>query len=486
MKLKIALISATALGMLMATGAVYAGDNNTTALTMSGNNNTGTVVQNGSNNIAGQSGYGLNSSLAMHQDGSSNTLTITQTGNSNSVAYQSNYVIIPGAMAAEQEGSNNTATLSQTAPDGGNALGSFIQEGDYNSLNFTQNGTLGTGYVYNSVGAIYQGSATGADPRGHSIPAGVGGNSLTVTQTQVGNGFQTGNSIETIYQAGPNDTATITQYGTYNALVSLQQIGSGGYNTATVQEQGQGNRINTVTQDGSNNQATVKLLGDYNGADSASPRFDGGPYNPNGGGLARSPYGWAYLPNGFTVGSAAASVALVSADDVTQTGSYNVLTYTASGNSNAYGFVQNGTGNTTTASSYNDSNQVAVGMQGSYNTVNAYQSGGDNDIGVSIYGSYNNAGSPFTGTAATGHVWGLSGGDIFQENGSGNSAQLNVGTSLSDSDNNLFAALQYGSDNHATGSVTGSYNQAVVVQVGSNNSAAFTQSGSGNNAYVQQ
>ncbi|MEO8883753.1 MAG: hypothetical protein ABI377_10140, partial [Devosia sp.] len=78
MKLKIALISATALGMLMATGAVYAGDANNLGIWEQGNNNTAATDQTNAHN----SSIGDYNNPA-GQIGDDNNLSITQRGGYN-------------------------------------------------------------------------------------------------------------------------------------------------------------------------------------------------------------------------------------------------------------------------------------------------------------------------------------------------------------------------------------------------------------------
>ncbi|MFP4045080.1 MAG: hypothetical protein ACLFTP_11030, partial [Rhodosalinus sp.] len=118
--------------------------------------------------------------------------------------------------------------------------------------------------------------------------------------------------------------------------------------------------------------------------------------------------------------------------------------------------------------------------------------GSRNDMEVSIFGDDNNRDS-FTGgalvaaKAATGYQTPLQPGELTQQ-GQNNSMTLTIGFDggANESDDNLFAASQFGNSNELTGTIDGNYNQAVVVQTGNSQVASFSQTGTGNNAAITQ
>jgi hypothetical protein len=469
MKTKLALLSATGLTLLLS-GVAYA-DSNLSGLKVTGDNNSALIVQSGYGNNAGSATYGLDSPYALKQTGDYNTLNINQAGSQNSVGTQTHpfgntTYALPDSWAVIQHGSNNAATVNQNSANiyNGNILGIYIQNNNNNKFNLTQNALSYVNAVQNLVGEIYQGGAFGS---------GGGNNTLTITQTGIaGDNFGKGNTAKVVKQTDSYQTATITQSGQYDGIVNLTQTG-GSYNTALVQESGTGNRVTSLTQTGAGNNATLILSGNYNGADSTS--------NPGSNAVAGDGYGKMYAAKTMT--GAAGTVVNAVASVVTQTGNTNVLSFTAAGDNNAYGFTQIGDHNSITGSSYNDGNQAAVAMLGSYNNINFLQSGGANNLGVSIFGSYNNAGSPFSGDAN----FGMAPGYIQQVGGSNNSVTLNVGLSTGDSNGNLFAVTQNGSSNVVVGSISGgNNNQAAVYQNGSSNNFTFAQVGSNNNVGALQ
>jgi len=454
MKLKIALISATALGMLIATGAAYAGSNNTAVVDQSqtdnsasiaqdgdpsgsgniskivqdGDNNATTVTQDGSNNWAGthvQAGYSDPNETArgynyMIQDGNDNVLTIDQSNKGNTVAYDGHL---------EQNGNHNDAEITQV---GGASAG-----GNVNTL--VQNGgtatSLANKVVINQSGAL-AGTYAGVNPSDYHYAdehiltvtqTNTGGSANKLTLTQTGGVYQAGNTIASVVQNGTGNTGTVTQSGRSNYLASLSQTGAG-------------------------NTATVSLTGDLNGS-------AGGAFN-----------------------SADALAVGIGQAIVTQDGG-DTASYTATGNSNLYGIVQtNGTGNIVLGIVNGDSNDAAVKQNGAGNITDFTQNGSSNDLGVLITGSNNGVGA-FRSNAG---VAGVTNGAVDQE-GNNNAASVTI-----TGDNANYGMTQTGGGNIIIASLTGSGSHdnnlaikqtgsdyASVAVVGSQNVMGVTQKSSG-------
>lgn len=155
--------------------------------------------------------------------------------------------------------------------------------------------------------------------------------------------------------------------------------------------------------------------------------------------------------------------------------------------------------NSSTASITGDSNNVSVTqavldntadlmIDGDSNTLNVWQAGiSNNQITADIYGDDNNTAGNFSGAAAGAlGISGLQAGDLVQI-GYNNDIDLNVGTAGAESNDNLFAFRQYGSDNAIEATIKGGdNNQAVIVQAGSSNFTSLVQNGSNNNAGITQ
>ena len=107
MKLKIAFIGATALGMLMATGVVYAGDANDARLWQNGNNNIAGTDQ----TSAHDSTIGTINNLA-GQIGDNNSLSVTQVAGHNSAGTTGDGI--------DQQNNKNYLTIYQGYQDNPN------------------------------------------------------------------------------------------------------------------------------------------------------------------------------------------------------------------------------------------------------------------------------------------------------------------------------------------------------------------------------
>ena len=185
MKLNIALVSTTALGLLMAAGVAYAGSNNIGVIYQSDSSNTGSIDQNGDNNRA-----------KFGQTGNGNTAEITQNGNGNEAGRH----MAPGLADPTgdttgydyiiQNGDDNSLTILQTigrnqvAGVGGSASTDVIQTGNHNTADITQHGGVsGGGFVGRVVQTDSTGTAThltnqltilqqGATPGTYTSPSG--------------------------------------------------------------------------------------------------------------------------------------------------------------------------------------------------------------------------------------------------------------------------------------------------------------------------
>lgn len=191
MKLRLALATATAMGVLM--GAAFAGENNISYITQTGAANSASIAQSGSNNVAGPA------SDAMLQNGNSNELTVLQSGSSNNLGTPVN----GQGVGVEQTGNTNKASITQ-------------------SSNF------------NTVNQVIQTTNAGVVS---SLP---NANELTITQS--GGNSNTVNrarQIASVNGAGANK-ATITQTGTGN-LVGQGNNAGHGPDHAVVQQQPSGN-----------------------------------------------------------------------------------------------------------------------------------------------------------------------------------------------------------------------------------------------------
>lgn len=488
MKLKIALMTATAIGL--STGVALAGDNNKTYSVQTGSDNVLSVDQDGSNNVAGSR---TNFNEYLKQAGNKNLMEINQTGNSNGVART--WASDSGAF---QTGNLNKLTLSQTSfgyNQHGN--GHIIEHIRQNSSNAATGNTGDT----NTANIVQRGTAdtiTGQGPSaGHWINVIVqthttgAANSLDIEQAGAFSAWYGGgqnNRIDTVRQNGAGNTATISQNGTgpvlstsgqqqrgpANVIQRVEQIGVG--HDATVTQNGHQNYVEKVEQTSSDNSAIISLTGDGNGA------------TRNGG------YPGGHPSVGLLFG--AAGVAGAAASSVVQGGgSGNQVQYTVSGgNDNQFGFYQLGDDNQATGISItgddnhlgvyqsgNDNKLVLAEIGGNDNVVGLKQIGNDNTANLTINGDRNGGYNSFTSPIIP---LGLTAGLLEQSGGNFNNVTLTVSGS-----DNVFATKQIGSNNTITGTQDQSGllgNQVAVVQLGNSNTATFTQTGSGNAASISQ
>jgi hypothetical protein len=335
----------------------------------------------------------------------------------------------------------------------------------------------------------------------------------TIAITQTGGGYNEGNILNWTKQDGSGNSQDVTQTGTLNYINTISQTGVGP-NSLSVDMGSDQNAINAIEQQndgGSTNFVNITLSGSQNRTGSAGGITQYGAGAPNG----------AHTVSiaGFDTGSDAGAVVGVFESEIHQTGGYNdMISYSASGNYNLFGFTQlGGSSNTINgivsgsdsneAAVYQDgtgnivdftqqgggSNDLGVSMTGNDNQIHALQEGaGSNKISVSITGSNNNnypTSAAINGDALTAKLFAeteLGAGNLTQgkliQNGSNNELSLLVATST-----NVFATYQHGDGNVIDGTVnTGNGNQAVVTQIGSNETAVFTQSGDGNNVGIKQ
>jgi hypothetical protein len=191
MNLKIALISATAVGLLMSTCAAYAGDDNNALTLQSGLDNVaGTDQSSAHDSNIGAAG------LPATQLGAGNHLSITQVAGHNSAGETS-----PGI---DQQGNDNNIYVYQgygDSPDWDpyNTIGS-IKQSTASSLFAPVGSWANTATIYqfykDTVGTVTQ-TYTGGSP-----------NSIWINET--GGTGSTGNNINAISQSGNNNAVTMT------------------------------------------------------------------------------------------------------------------------------------------------------------------------------------------------------------------------------------------------------------------------------------
>jgi hypothetical protein len=442
-KIKLAFATATAVGLLMGIDAAAAAGN-VSSIYQSGTDNHASISQDdaandpvwGGGNYAGNPTWGVNYVwYTMQQLGNHNNLTVDQTGSQNSIAQG---LSSPDSPNVRQHGNSNRATITEQSgvQYEGNALGSLYQMNNGNQATLTQKsvGAAPSDGVQNAIQEVYQ---NGAD----EISV------IQLLNPTAGPTFHKGNLVGLVKQSTTNNTGNIKQTGTQNLILSVtQQVGSS--NDVTIEQNGRGNRLDSLAQSGSGNVATVKLLGNYNGANSGTTFDHLGQY---------SPFGHGFAVGGFAAG-AAGGVGGITASVVTQTGNNDYLSYTASGNSNAFGFAQlTGSGNTISGVSDDDANQVAIYQDGSNNWTTFSQYDGSNDLGVHIVGN-NNGVNSFVGAAIVG---GVSNGNITQTGG------LNYASvTISGSSDNYGATQNGGSNTLTLSMIGGNQNNVAVKQAG--------------------
>lgn len=444
MKLKIALSTATAIGLIALTGAAWAGSNNTATLHQHGQRNSATLGQGGNSNSAlieqegNDNQAGKNGIYGRMNQGTFNKLTVQQDGNRNKVGIAGNNLGI------DQQARDNTLFIRQ---------GSSSQDGNDNTITDVTQAGNATG------GAIVDGAQVN-----------------TATLTQDGHN----NLIDSVYQktrVAAGNKLTVNQDGASNIVNTISQThpdGSTASNVATVKQDGTDNKLDSLSQNGDGNVATISVDGWRNGA--------------------------GLLTSGALAAGAATST-------VHQSGSGNRVQYTVStGNDNQFGFYQNDTNNSATGILINgNGNELGVYQDGVSNSLSlAAINDDDNVFGVRQVGDQNRASITSSGGKNGGHESFAAGGaaamlagldashsltaGLMEQRGDLNRVSLDV----SGGSKNVFASLQDNDGiagavgNRITATQDGSSNQAAVLQVGDNNATTLTQSGGQNNASIQQ
>jgi hypothetical protein len=487
MSFKLALSTATALGLLM--GAAWAGSNNQAYIDQIGDDNSASITQGQENgsmraNLAGQS------DLRMRQEGDDNEIDIDQVHNNTSPTSpgsQRNGVGIKGGLGegagVDQVGNGNYLRIYQY---GANQVVFEVQQDggasattDSNNATVVQNG--GTSARVSNIKQTFTGGGTDAS------------NDISITQSG-GTGNRVGNTStgprpdETgAIQNGVGNQLTVNQSGAgSNLLYASRQDNSasaGGTNIASVMQSGKGNHVMLIEQTNTgagDNLASLSFVGEKNGT-------------------------IGFSDNAALVG--------ISQSRAVQTGSGNTLGFqVATGDNNSFGFAQQGEGNWINGVNTGDDHQVAIWQHGDDNVVDFAQFGTGHDLGVSMDGSDNHlkirqrqsgnnmsvsitgsdnnnwpTSNSLTGDAraaydvAHGYETAFVGQGSLYQTGSNNSL-----TMLVTGDLNSFATYQWGSDNMISHTMGGDANQAVVTQIGSNNYSNTTQTGGGNNLGVSQ
>jgi hypothetical protein len=454
MKLHLAFASATALGLVMASGA-FANENEAYLL-QDGTNNSASVTQNSSATTGNQAGT---STDAVNQTGSDNVLVILQNGDNGQIGVKTGTDEYHTPPSYGIQYILNYQGVNQTSSGAGSNTASLTQNG---------NGSV--------IGQLQQTST------GKAL-----GNSATVTQTganTINHIFQTQNSADV------GNAVNATQSGSGNVIDRIDQKGSGG---------GANNTIN-VNIGGSNN-GTMDLGG-------TAPFYSSRAWvsGATQSALIQNNYGnlnGVILP--ATVSGNSINLTINGSDNqygMTQKGSDNATgTVTINGSSNTFGSYQAGQGNLIGAGNIDgSSNDVGVWQIGSTNTatvsvlafgsdsneLSIAQQGIDNDATVNITGNNNGGGAlgGVAGTLAAANPASLFRGTIVQ--GSSLASQDNNATLTIVGNNNAFAIASLGSDNTVTGNIGSgggsNNNSAAVLQSGNNNTASFSQAGAGSNS----
>ena len=309
MKLKIALATATAMGLLV--GAAYAGANNNLYLKQDGNGNSADVHQS-----AGPGGNDIGTSGSPFlQDGNDNVLKeIQATGGGFS---RGDNDIVKG----KQKGNRNSFTDYYSNNAGGNRVNDFTQDGNDNIASISRNASID-----GVVDILKQ-----------------DGNSNFLS---IGQSSGTGNHIDLIKMIGSHNGWSMQNAG--NIGVRLSQSGS--YNI--IQEASvQGSNNNTAS--GTTNVIHVGQSGDYNGRTASIARTRGS----NGNGIDVAEIGeW----NNFDIRQGLSAGSTGNYATLTQDGSYNMAKATQFGNGNRIIVDQDGNSNTSTT--LFDGNDNGVGL----------------------------------------------------------------------------------------------------------------------------
>jgi hypothetical protein len=410
MKLRLALASATALGLML--GTASAGSNNEAVLSQTGTANSASVTQSGDGNKAGAAGR------AMTQVDFRNQLTIVQSGNSNSAGtgvsttagagdgiYQisnrpgvdANSISIQqlsdgntvGAVSQVSTGTpattqRNTVLIKQgdaanLSGSGGNTINSITQWRQSSRGNRADIEQSGAGNLIDRISQVSPTSGGGSnqnemivrmsgDENGVLALSGAAAASGATSSSLIQGDFTKRGSRNYISLtiSGDDNRFGITQYGDLNTVGSVNITGS--ESQLGVYQDGNGNALVLSTiggtgnhvglrQQGDANTATVNITGDYNG---------GGVLAGVAGGLAGNT-GSTFHPT-------------LQSGLIVQLGNTNSASLTVTNsNDNQFAFLQEGNLNTISGSmAGTGSNSAAVAQMGNQNTANFAQNGSGN------------------------------------------------------------------------------------------------------------
>jgi hypothetical protein len=466
MKLKIALSTATAIGLLALTGAAWAGDNNEAYTDQNGNGNNILIQQSAG---PGDNTVGLDGAPIL-QNGDSNSFSERQfTGGGFSRGDND-------ITAAEQRGNSNVFGSSYSNNAGGNDIDSVLQYGNSNWISIGRDNQR-----EGDIGTIIQGNAG-------NQPTGGNNNYLTISQvSQVVGGAPfvansgDGNSIDLVQQigsnngsAGPSGPQNPYQWGT------------------RISQAGHGNKISESTVIGSNNSAPGAFFyGSYNdvGSDPGLLANNSNAYRSVQRITQRGDDNGQIASRAVTRGSNGNYIF------VDQNGDLNNFDLQqgidANSTKNQITALQKGNGNAVSNNQVGSNDYFSSVQTGNFNVLDGEQYQDNNTIRASFTGDSNGVGA-MSGNAGnlvstTNGPPSLGGGHLMRnglitQDGMDNTANLTVTSSL-----NKFAFLQKGDGNTIDGTVdTDDSNQAAVRQVGNNNNSTFAQSGNGNNLAVSQ
>ena len=438
MKLKIALASATALGLMM--GGALA-DDNLSNVNQSGDDNAALVTQSGSDNFAGDE------TTALRQAGHDNRLTIDQDGTGHTVGLTGDVNAWTGDLGVIQTSVNGVTNLR-------------------NALAITQTSATANG---NSVGSVAQTASQS------------GRNTATITQGGDGN-----NAVNSVWQrqsSSQGNVTTITQEGSGNVIDRVRQnVRQGGLanpNEITVGMSGTGNGVlsNTLAGFALESGAETSTIqqgraGPVNGLDPLANHGNKINLIVSGSG---NQFGLTQLGAGNTVGT----INLGGTNNQVGTYQDNPTSNAARGNVIALAAV-GGDANDIGIRQVGEFNLATTSVVGDRNSTITRQQGNDNDAYVSITGSDNGGGLTFSGFAdgvASGRLSG-----VVSQTGDLNEASLTVTTSF-----NAFTLEQDGDDNRIVSDIHGGdSNQLAVVQTGTGHVSITSQTGANNNIGVSQ
>jgi hypothetical protein len=416
MKLKIALATATAMGVLM--GGAWANNGNTLYIEQLGESNVADVNQSagGGNNDIGTvgdpvtqsgdrnnfrysntpSGSGVNNDITKaEQIGDDNIINVQNWNNSNNNTISD----------LQQNGDANRARIHMNGSDNG-GVGIALQQGNANHLVIEQSGSSSSGNTVVAVSQIGNNNGLGPDGNGDWRRAGTyifqSGTENTVTESRIvgddnigpAGGSNTYRNTHRIEQRGVDNTASAVTLGSkigtqYNQIWILQ---TGDENSSNVKQglntSSTGNIAN-VTQTGNNNEAngdqqgsgnslTVNQIGDDNLVDSIQIGNDNvAAANITGSGNGSGALSGVALTRANAFG--------LSSGSIIQEGNLNAASLTISNSdNNQFAFLQDGDSNSIVGTvSGGGSNSATMTQVGSNNISNFSQVGTFNQVAVS-------------------------------------------------------------------------------------------------------